>query len=330
MQARWLLGGALAAGLGGCTLGLSGLGAGGEIADAGSRSDVTSIREAGNIFDAGATVDSAPGPVEAAPACTSTWPTGWTFALYETGDAACPAGSPASHDGVAGGDAGAGACTCSCTTDGPVSCETGMLQIAGGSATSACGGPTTSVAVDSEFCAKLPASLAMPAYMAVPTIPPSGPCSATVATNAAQLTKDDVRWCDVPDGGAESVCTGTAPSGFSACIVHPGAATCPEGSPFTTRAVVSDDVTLSCSPCSTCTRTGSCGSATVAFFTDTDCNNAVIGINADGTCSPTEVANATVGSVLYNASVADAGGCVGGGTSATVSPTGTTTTVCCR
>jgi hypothetical protein len=325
------VGGALAAGLAGCSLGLSGLDLDGEIVDAGTRSDVASIPEAGNVLDAGATVDSVRGPVEAAPpvACTSTVPTGWSVALYETGDAACPADSPGSHDAVSGGDAGAGACTCSCTTGGPVSCQTGLLQIAGGTGSSACGGPTMSVAVDAEFCAPLPKPVAMPAYMAVPTIPPSGPCMASVATDLADLTKNDVRWCDVPDGGAESVCAGSAPVGFSACIVHAGAVSCPAG-PFVPRALVSDDVILSCSPCSSCAITGSCGSATVAFFTDMGCNDAVIGMNADGTCSPTEVANVSVGSVLYNASIADAGGCVGGGTSATVSPTGTTTTVCCR
>jgi hypothetical protein len=332
MQDRWFLGGALAMGLVGCGLGLSGLGADGELADAGARSDASAAPEAGVQADAGAATDSAPTAPEAAPPlpCTATVPAGWSLALFETGRAACPADGSASHDAVAGGDAGPGACTCSCKMGGPVSCETGTLQLASGAATAACGGPATSVAVSSEFCATLPEAVAMPAYMAVPALPPSGSCSATVATNPADLTKDDVRWCDVPSGGAESVCTGAAPAGFSACIVHTGDTACPDGSAFGTRTLVSDDVALSCSPCSTCTLTGTCGSATVAFFSDGNCNNAVIGLTADGTCSPTDVANVSAGSVLYNATVADAGSCVGGGTSATVAPTGTTTTVCCR
>ncbi len=153
---------------------------------------------------------------------------------------------------------------------------------------------------------------------------------ASVTTSPADLTRDEVRWCDVPTAGTDEACAGAAPAGFSACIVHAGETTCPDGSAFATRTVASDDVTLSCSPCSICNLTGTCASATVAFFADGNCNSAVIGLNADGTCSPTDVANVSVSSVLYNATVADAGSCVGGGTSATVAPTGTTTTVCCR
>jgi hypothetical protein len=332
MQGRWLLGGALIAGLAGCGLGLSGLGADGEIADAGSRSDGAATAPSGAPADAGATNDTAPAAVEAAPPlpCTATLPAGWSLALYETGRASCPADTSGSHDAVAGGDAGPGACTCSCEMGGPVSCETGTLQMASGAATATCGGPTTSVIVNSEFCAPLPKAVAMPAYLAVPTLPPSGSCTATVATNPADLTKDDVRWCDVSDGGAEGICAGSAPVGFAACIVHAGTTSCPDGSAFAARTLVSDDVTLSCSACSSCTLTGTCGSATVAFFSDDDCNNAVIGLTADGTCSPTDVASLSVSSVLYNATVADAGSCVGGGTSATVAPTGATATVCCR
>jgi len=211
-----------------------------------------------------------------------------------------------------------------------VSCETGTLRLASGAATAGCGGATTAVAVNAEFCASLPKAAPMPAYMAVPTLPPSAACTATAATNPADLTKAEVRWCDVAASGADDVCTGVAPPGFSACIVHAGDTPCPGGNVFTTRTVVSDDVTLSCAPCSTCTLTGTCGSATVAFFADGNCNSAVIGLNADGTCSPTGVANISVGSVLYDATVADAGGCVGGGTSATITATGTTATVCCR
>ncbi len=330
MQGRWLLGGALAAGLVGCGLGLSGLGADGQTAGDGGHGDAAAALDAREQPDASSASESAAAEAAPSPPCTTALAAGWSLAFYETGRASCPAGSSGSHDAVAGGDAGAGACSCSCKVGGPVSCETGTLQLASGGATAGCGGAKTSVAVSAEFCAPLPTAVQMPAYMAVPTLPPSGACTATVATNPSDLTKDDVRWCDVPASGADDVCTGAAPPGFSVCIVHAGDAPCPGGNGFTIRTVVSDDVTLSCSPCSTCTLTGTCGSATVAFFADGNCNSAVIGLNADGTCSPTDVANVSVASVLYNATVADAGGCLGGGTSAALAPTGTTTTVCCR
>lgn len=323
------------AGLTGCGLGLTGLGSvEGDFADAGpARSEAGVTQEASALPDSGGTMVGATHDAgrDAPPvACTASLPTGWSPALFEHARTACPAGGNGSHDGVAGGSAGAGACSCSCTVGGPVGCETGTLQMASGNAASACTGASTSVAVSREFCAPLPTAMPMPAYMAVPTIPPSAACTALVVTDGAQLSKDAVRWCDLSGSGAESVCAGSAPTGFAACIVHTGSVSCPASSGFATRTLVSDDVALSCAPCSSCELTGKCGSATVAFFSDGNCNSAIIGINADGTCGPTGVANAMAGSVLYNAGVVSAGGCVGGGTSASVTPTGSTTTVCCR
>lgn len=333
MQGRWLLGCGLVAGLAGCGLGLTGLDFVGDKTDAGVADDASpggGRMETG--VDSGAVqIDSAQPPREAAPAppCTDGIPQGWSLAL-SGGDGGCPAGSTATHDGVSAGEAGDGACTCSCMVSGPVTCETGTLQIAQGTAAAACAGPTTSVAVDSEFCAPLAAAMNLPPYVAVPTLPPSGTCLSTVATDATKLAKNDVHWCEAPDGGAEAICAGSAPAGFTACITHAGAVACPTGSAFTTRTVVSDDVSLSCSACSTCALTSTCGQATVAFFADGNCNEAIIGVNADGTCSPTVVTQSKVGSVLYNASVTSAGGCAASGSTPTVSPTGTTTTLCCR
>jgi hypothetical protein len=336
MQERWLLGGAVAAGLAGlvgCGIGISGLGPGGELADAGALRDGSATQEGGTSLDAGgAPIDASHDAMRDAPTipCTASLPAGWSPALFENARAACPAGSPDHHDGVSGGSAGANACTCSCAVGGPVTCETGTLEMATGTAAAACNGGSMSVAVDSEFCAPLPKTIPMPAYMAVPTIPPSGSCTASAVTDSAQLSKDAVRWCDVPAAGAENVCAGGAPQGFEACVAHAGSVACPAGSPFAARRLVSDDVTLSCSACSSCELTGRCGSATVAFFSDGNCNSAVIGLNADGRCNPTAVASTMVGSVLYNSSIVDAGGCVGGGTSATIAPSGSMTTLCCR
>jgi hypothetical protein len=333
MQGRWLLGWGLVAGLAGCGLGLTGLDFEHESTDAGAARDASPGGKTGTDLDAGgAAPDSASAEQEAAPQapCTDGIPQGWSLAIYGTGTTACPGGSAATHDGVAGGDAGAGACTCSCNVNGPVTCETGTLQIAAGSSSTSCNGSPMSVSVDSDFCAPLPAARTLTEYVAVAALPPSGTCSSSLTTDATKLAKNDVRWCDVADAGAEAICSGSAPTGFTSCIAHAGAVACPSGSAFDTRAIVSDDVSLSCSACSTCELTGTCGAATVAFFSDGNCNNAIIAVNADGKCNLTASPNVPFSSVLYNGALLDAGSCVASGSTPTVSPTGTTTTLCCR
>jgi hypothetical protein len=334
MQGRWLLGCGLVAGLAGCGLGLTGLDLEHENADAdaGAARDASPGGKTGTDLDAGVAVDSAPVEHEAAPQapCTDGIPPGWSLALYATGGTACPGSNTATHDGVAGGDAGAGACACSCSVNGPVTCETGTLQIAAGSSSASCNGSPTSVSVDSDFCAPLPAAQMLNEYVAVAALPPSGTCSSAVVTDATKLAKSDVHWCDVADASAEAVCAGSAPPGFVSCIAHAGAVACPSGGAFATRTVASDDVSLSCSACSTCQLTGTCGAATVAFFSDGNCNNAIIAVNADGKCNLTASPNIPFSSVLYNGALLDAGSCAASGSTPTVSPTGTTTTLCCR
>ncbi len=316
-------------GAGGCGLGVSGLGPDVH-ADAGSGWDAGLEAHAASLPEAGEATEAAPpsdAPAEAATPCSESPPPGWSAAYYEPLRGACPSGTT-SHDVVTGGDAGAGACTCACSVTSAVGCETGTLQLAGGTA-STCGGATTSVGVASEFCAPLSATMTMPAYMAVAALPPSGTCSATATAHPGTVAEDDVRWCEVGDAGEPAgACGAAAPSGFSACIAHPGDVACPGAGPFTARVVVADDFSLTCSACS-CAVTGSCGRATVAFFSDQSCNDSIIGLDADGTCDPTEVANASVGSILYNASVTQAGSCTAGGSTPVVAPSGTTTTLCC-
>jgi hypothetical protein len=333
MQGRWLLGVGLVAGLAGCGLGVSGFDFDHPKPDAGADLDTGTRSEAGLGLDSGGlAADSAPVTVESGPppSCTSMIPSGWSLTVYETTQATCPAGATASHDGVAGGDAGAGACSCACAASGAVSCTTGTLQLTGGTASTTCGGATTSVAVDAEFCAPLTTAMPLSAYMSAAPLTPSGACTSTLSSDPTKLTKNAVRWCDVAGTGAEAACGGTAPTGFSACIAHAGAVACPAGSDFTARTVVSDDVELSCAACSSCAPGGSCGGGLVSFFSDGNCNDSIIAIDADGKCNLTGVATASVGSVLYDANVASTGSCQPGSSAAGVTPTGSSTTLCCR
>ncbi len=346
MQLRWLVGVGLSlapVAAVGCGLARTGLGA--DLADdAGGRADASGAPP--TAPDAEATADGGGPPLAedasrppadsaaadasaaAPPACTDAIPPGWAVALLAPGRAPCPAGSLASHDAVAGADAGVGACTCGCTLAGPVTCETGTLALALGASPVTCATAGLQAAIQGELCAALPKALAMPAAMAVAPLPATGTCSATASTDPTQIRREEVRFCDLGGAMAESACNGTVPSGFAACLAQPGARACPPGR-FVRRRVLSDDVSLTCTACG-CTVTGTCRGATAAFFSDTGCNNGIIALSADGQCGPTDVQGTVAASVLYNATPSDVGTCIPSSASAVLSPSGDVTTLCCQ
>lgn len=335
MQSRWFLGVALGSGLAGCGLGLSGLGALGAAADAGAASVAVVAGDAGAGLDAPGEARDGGGDRAIddarAPTCAEEVPVGWWLTLYATTRASCPTLSAASHDAVAGGEAGAGACSCTCEVSGGVTCETGSLMLATGATAAACATAGAQVAVSSELCAALPQPTPMPAYLAVAALPPTGACASTGAADPTVIARHEVRLCDVDGPAAASVCEGAPPPGFATCIAHAGAESCPSDGAFLARTLVSDDVTLTCSPCSACAVTGTCAAPTVAFFTGAACGSAVIAVAADGTCSATDVESVAVGSVVYNATLLDGGsGCAPGAATASLSPAGALTTLCCR
>src|SRR5581483_11405074 len=101
-----------------------------------------------------------------------------------------------------------------------------------------------------------------------------GACTSTAHALAGAVTEPTQRYCSVPTASADAVCNGTPPSGFSACIVSAGAKACPTSTPFIHPFTVETGATLSCGTCSACSASTTCGSPTVAAFTNGTCTGA--------------------------------------------------------
>src|SRR5262249_40264494 len=154
-----------------------------------------------------------------------------------------------------------------------------------------------------------------------------GACTNSTRSDPSQLTKPATQHdCEVPVSNSDAVCNGTAPAGYSACIVSAGNLTCP--SPFT-RAVyhVEDDITLNCPPCSGCAVSTTCSSGTVNLYSDANCATSVGSVPANGTCVSISSSEIAVGSISYAA--ASNTSCTAGSSTATATLIGSRT-ICCR
>ncbi len=274
--------------------------------------------------------ENGPSPDDAGPAgpCVAAVPAGWTIVAYEGARASCPAGFGGAHDEYSGGTTTPAACPCTCQITTAPDCTTGTESTSFGVAGATCPAAGASFPVKGATCTPLPqpGSLAQN-FAAEPVAFSGGACSGAAAGVSAGVTKQGVRYCDVSSANAESVCEGTAPAGFAACVVSPGDVACPAGSPFGKKTLVADDEVLACSACKTCTVTGTCASATVTFYSDPQCTQAVAELPADGGCVPSNASGKMVAAVEY-AAEADAS-CAASGSVASVSPEGPRT-LCCR
>lgn len=259
--------------------------------------------------------------------CVSALPAGWGVVAYEAARAACPAGY-GGHDAYSGAAAAAGACACDCQITTSPNCTKGMVATSYGGGGGTCPMQGEVLTVDGSSCTALTQSGNLTQYFASqPVALSGGACSGTATGDPSQVTKQGVRYCDVPPASAESVCEGMAPASFAACIVSAGDVGCPTGSPFTNKTLVADDEMLTCSACTTCAVSGTCNSPKIAFFSDGACTQQVVQLASDGTCEPSNANNQPVAAAEYSAQTNAT--CQASGTAASVSPQGPHT-LCCR
>ena len=277
--------------------------------------------------------DAASGEAGPVVTCATGLPSGWSVVVYEPSRGACPAGYGASHDAFAGATAGTGSCACPCTVTTQPTCTQGMLstqsaQSSGGAGQ--CGSPGTTLSINGSGCTPLPGGGQLDQGFSAEPVGPGGggACTATLSANPGLVTKNGVRTCDVPPGDLGAVCSGSAPAGFSACIVASGDIPCPSG-PFGTRSRIDDDEILVCPACGSCSVSSSCGAAQVKFFGGSQCQGPVVATLAcNGSCVPTGAATQYVGGYEYTAQpqATCQGSAAGAPTFNPVQPH----TVCCR
>ena len=239
-------------------------------------------------------------------ACARAIPAGWSLVAYEVATAACPAGYGTEHREVSGAQAGPNACGCACTVVQSPSCATGtadgelrQLLLLG----AACTQSYAPIAVGSTACQPSNGTfIGVPAAAAIaPLALTGGTCTGSPKGNVANVAKSLIRYCDVPVGDMETVCSGAAPTGTSACIVSQGDVACPGTSPFSNRTVVGDDEALVCAGCSSCTVSGTCNSPSLTFYSDVSCTKSIVDVVADGACVTTNAGTERVAAFEYSA-----------------------------
>ena len=268
--------------------------------------------------------------------CLNALPNGWSLVLYDLGSDACPANF-VTHDVAGSAAIQPGACSCGCTVAQPGNCAQGTLSVypsAGGN--SACdldGG--WSKDLDGSGCTVLGFSkvVAGPhSDESTPLVAQGGTCNDTTQPDITKLSAAGARYCDVPWSSADSVCNGTVWSGFAACIMASGEATCPAGSPFVHSYVVEDSATLQCSSCAGCTVATSCSDATLTGFSDTACSsqNLIASVGIDGGCNPVNVVLSPAALVAVEYAVTATSTCTPGTSSTPSAQLTNQRTICCR
>jgi hypothetical protein len=265
----------------------------------------------------------------AAGACVKAIPAGWGLVAYEPARAACPAGYGGGHDEYSGATASAGACACTCQITAAPDCTAGTIAtFYGGGAGTTCPSQGESITVNGSTCTALAQAGNLAQYFsAQPVALSGGSCSGIAQGNPSQVSKQGVRYCDVPPPSAEAVCEGATPSTFAACIVSGGDVACPTGSPFTHKTLVADDEILTCSACAGCSVSGTCSSPQISLYADSACTQQVTRLASDGTCVSSGANNKTVVAAEYSAQTNAS--CQASGSTASVSPQGPHT-LCCR
>jgi hypothetical protein len=327
---------ALAAGVAGCGLDMGGLAAVGAGRDA-SATDGGMASEGGAALEGdadGGAPEEETGASTDGGSCVAGLPAGWSLVVYEANRGPCPPGYGGGHDGVSGATAGPGACSCTCTLTAQPACDHGTVATqwaaqAPPPGPGPCASPGTPLQPNGSGCTAFPVATQLSgAFSGEPFAPTGGSCTAAVSADPSKVSKGAVRTCDVPTSDSESVCLGSAPAGFSACISTSGDLPCP-GGPFSQRWLVDDDLELVCPACALCIVTGTCANAQVKFYSDQGCGTLVATFACDGSCQGAgSGANQTVAAYEYTAQ--PKGSCV-------VAPAGppkftpvTPRTLCCR
>jgi hypothetical protein len=150
-----------------------------------------------------------------------------------------------------------------------------------------------------------------------------------VQTDPARVSAPAARYCDVPAANAGSVCSGTAPSGFAACIAKSGETTCPSGTPFVHSYVVEDGVMLQCGSCSACTLMTTCSDAILQGFSDSACRARIGSVAVDGGCNSVALDNYPANVVAVDYAATATSTCTPGSSMPTAQLTNPRT-ICCR
>jgi hypothetical protein len=290
--------------------------------------DASTETDASTTIDAPTETDGTTGPV----ACTSALPPGWSPVAWAAARSTpCPADYEAA-DWVLPPTSTTGACTCACTiapTD-PPSCAKGTLQ--GASGPSTCDTGTAPRQVSGTGCTSLggPNPLASFAQYAVLPLY-GGTCVSSVMRNAGAIAPAPARACRPTRDAATALCAGTAPEGFSACIVHDDDVACPTG-PYAAKTVAGSEVSLSCGGCATCQNKLTCPPSTALRYYDTaDCSSELGSRIVDGSCQglASGVAGSTVTHYRYDV-IAAAPTCASTSSPTTQVALETQRTICCR
>jgi hypothetical protein len=270
--------------------------------------------------------------------CGGTLPAGWNIVVYSATNAACDTANGYTNHNVQSNPAtptpAACQCTCRGTTAGDCDVATISALVSPGQGNDACSLTWfTNLAVSGTSCVSLGAMTAGSDHVLVSVTQGTaigGACTSAVPTmDTTAVTATQQHYCDVPAAGAAATCGGTAPTGFSACIIGAGNVACTTAPYTRVRYLVQDGFSLSCPTCTACTTTTTCTApTTISGFTGTACAGTAIPLPANGVCSGANNGEATIGSILYSAT-AGAPSCTAGTSTPGVTATNPRT-ICCR
>lgn len=256
-------------------------------------------------------------------ACASaSVPGGWNPVAFKSGATTCPGGfGPTTfvRDPK-------GTCACGCSLTSAPHCDVGSVQTYY-SANLSCG--TTGgvhTFASSGQCLGMNTTFGGNGYGADPAPLSGGTCSATPAPSTTTTSTVACKNTACP----EDVCAGNVPNGYTACIETTGSVPCPTGTPFTQKIDVGESATTACGGGCDCGVVGTCTAAKIAYFSDTNCNNAAQAFNVTGPNGCQSVTyNGSIRGAKYTATVSGAA-CKPGGTSSATASLVNPHTICCK
>lgn len=227
---------------------------------------------------------------DTATTCTQSLESGWTtLAVAKTDDAACPTNYEATTLEHYGATAGDGACTCACSVDAadPPSCAKGKLSGKVGTSQTTCETQSSVTEIDGTGCTDFAVSTTVSAYGAYAPFPLyRGKCTASAQKDESKVVERAAKACRPSTSCIETLCTGEAPSGFDACIMHDGDVACPANSPFIKKVMSGTAASLVCAGCDSCENSATCSTPTLHYYNDPTCKTEVANRVVDGTCAP--------------------------------------------
>jgi hypothetical protein len=272
-------------------------------------------------------------------------PSGWNLVAFgsSSSNSACPAGFGPSTI-VYESPSATGACSCGpCDVTTPPTCAAGPIQvfydtvgIGGGGRCNLTGSVSP---IGNNPAGACLTDLFQGDYRNfdieyVPSPASGATCSSPGVAGSATFGAQD-RTCALSDpqmaGCTGNACLPSALGTYQACVMRPGALTCPSG--FGTRHLVGTGASFNCTSCG-CSVTGQC-SGTVTLYSDMSCNNGALAVPADGSCN--RIANlgskpaSSFNSYIYTGGSPQSVACMTSGSSSPQNLTLTNVaTVCCE